>query len=149
MIETISDFKTRFQEALDDNNYKAADIAEKLDISRSTVSQWANGKTKPKRDRLLQVANLLSVNPSWLLGLDVPKKINREIIDANPVLRAALKHVSDSSFFDEVYTKKYRDSLLTKQGIRLIEAYDNAPSAIQEAVCKLLDIKKEDDNGKD
>lgn len=79
MLEIISDCKIRLQQALDFNNMKAIDLAERLHISRSTVSQWLSGKTKPKRDRLVEIAEILSVDPSWLMGLDVPMKKTVEV----------------------------------------------------------------------
>lgn len=147
MIENVSDCKTRLQEALNDNDMKATDLAERLNISRSTVSQWLSGKTKPKRDRLVDIANILSVNPSWLMGLDVPKKVDTDLIQESPMLRAGYKLStrSDSSaeLFNELYFEAYKRKFFTAEGITILEAYYNAPPAIKEAVLKLLDLQSE------
>ena len=86
IIRRTSDCKTRLQIALDAKGIKAVELARRLNISRSTVSQWLSGKTSPKRDRLVEIANCLEVNPAWLMGLDVPMPIIRD---------------SDEGIFDE------------------------------------------------
>lgn len=72
MVEIREDFKTRFARAIDQNDMKPVDVAKLAGISEATISQYRSGYSQPKKDRLVKLANILRVNPSWLMGLDVP-----------------------------------------------------------------------------
>lgn len=75
MIEQVSSFKDRLNEALRIRNIKPVELSEKTGISESTISQYRSGYAKPKEPRLGIIANALYVNPAWLMGLNVPMEI--------------------------------------------------------------------------
>ena len=75
MLEIEEEFKYRLEKALSIRGMKAIDLVNKTGISESAISQYRKGLTKPKHDRLVKIADALSVNPSWLLGLDVPMEV--------------------------------------------------------------------------
>lgn len=66
-----SDFKTRFKEALDLKEKTMADISKITGISRSSLSEYSNGKFVPKQDKVFLISKALDVSPSWLMGFDV------------------------------------------------------------------------------
>jgi len=72
MVKRIVPFKDRFEEALNIRDKKPIDIHNATGISQSTLSQYQSGYSEPKKERLSLIADVLSVNPAWLLGLDVP-----------------------------------------------------------------------------
>lgn len=72
MIELKEQFKNRFSTALELRNIRPVDLSKITGISESTISQYRSGYSKPKRDRLVVIANALMVDPSWLMGFDVP-----------------------------------------------------------------------------
>ncbi len=72
MIELKEDFRTRLEKAIALRDIKPVDLARKTGIAESTISQYRSGYAKPKEKRLLLIANALGVNPSWLMGMDVP-----------------------------------------------------------------------------
>ena len=72
MIEVVSTFQQRFNEALQIRDIKPVDIAKRTGISESTISQYRSGYAKPKQDKLAILSNALYVNPVWLMGLNVP-----------------------------------------------------------------------------
>ena len=47
-----------------------AKLAEKLGVSRSTVSMWEIGASQPDNDNLLQLAQILNISLDVLLGND-------------------------------------------------------------------------------
>jgi transcriptional regulator with XRE-family HTH domain len=71
-------FKKRLQKALDAKGWKPVDLAKRIDVSESTISQYRSGYAEPKTDRLQKIADALSVNPAWLLGIEVPMNIPDE-----------------------------------------------------------------------
>lgn len=53
-------------------NMKAIDLHDKTGIGKSSISQYMNGKVKPKQDRIYLMAQALNVDELWLMGHDVP-----------------------------------------------------------------------------
>lgn len=45
-----------------------SDIARKLDVTPSTISNWESGKARPRLDKMSQLADLLNVTVSELMG---------------------------------------------------------------------------------
>ena len=73
ILNLISSFQERLKEAM--NGMSVTDLAAELDISKQSVSAYINGTRKPKRLTISAMAQILSVNPSWLMGYDVEKYI--------------------------------------------------------------------------
>lgn len=82
MIKRVETFKNRFETALNLREMKPVDFALRTGISEATISQWRSGRTEPKSERLFMVANALRVDPTWLMGLDVPMDIREQIEQA-------------------------------------------------------------------
>lgn len=78
MEEKIQPFKKRLKEALEQRGMRAVALSEKTKISQSTISQYLSGYAEPKKERLTLIAEALNVNPTWLMGLDVPMDRNTE-----------------------------------------------------------------------
>lgn len=72
MNEKVDSFKNRLKFALDSQGLRAVDLCRKTKISQSTMSQYMSGYAEPKKARLQVIADALNVNPTWLMGLDVP-----------------------------------------------------------------------------
>ena len=51
-------------------------LAEKLNISKQTVSNWENENIQPSIEMLVRVATLFQVSTDYLLGLDNTQTIN-------------------------------------------------------------------------
>ena len=119
MIEIISSFKERFNEALSIRNIKPIELSEKTGISESTISQYRSGYAKPKDDKLVVLSNALDVNPVWLMGLNVPMELQKP----EPV------NVSIDIDYD---TDKIAEA------ISLFNIYQNAPKDLQQGIDALL-----------
>ncbi len=61
-------FSIRFKKCLKEKNIKQAELARSTKITPSSISDWSKGKYTPKRDKLIAIAEYLSVNPDWLVG---------------------------------------------------------------------------------
>lgn len=66
-------FGQRFSSVLEDSSETTYTIAEKLSLTPGTISRYANGLMAPKIPTLYMLANILNVNPLWLMGYDAPK----------------------------------------------------------------------------
>ena len=76
-------FANRLTIAMDAAGLTAADLARRLGISDAIISQYRNGKYKPRQDRLYQISQILGVSPAWLIGLDQPvteEQLDQELV---------------------------------------------------------------------
>jgi transcriptional regulator with XRE-family HTH domain len=78
MIELKEDFNKRLDYAMAVRGMRPVDLAMLTDISESTISQYRSGYAKPKEKKLALIANALNVDPSWLMGMDVPMEIRHK-----------------------------------------------------------------------
>ena len=68
----IDTFANRLNSAMKIRNIKATELSEKTGISKSSLSEYINGKYEAKQDGVYLLAKALNVNEAWLMGLDVP-----------------------------------------------------------------------------
>lgn len=59
----------RLREAMDNKNIKASELVEKSGVSKSNISGYINGKFTPTNINAIKIANVLGVQPEWLMGL--------------------------------------------------------------------------------
>ena len=74
-------FGKRLQIALDRKNIKQVELAERLECSKSRVSQWINNKHIPNSQILHRVAEELKVSEVWLLGESDEMTYDREELE--------------------------------------------------------------------
>lgn len=70
----ISNCAQRINELLEELNITQAEFSEKVGIDASTISLYCTGKRMPRQDKIAMICDKYSLNPSWLLGYDVPMK---------------------------------------------------------------------------
>ena len=68
----IDTFANRLNTAMRIRGIKATELSEKTGISKSSLSEYINGKYEAKQDGVYLLAKALDVNEAWLMGLDVP-----------------------------------------------------------------------------
>ena len=83
-MKLISSFQERFAEAAGEIN--VTQLADKLGISKQSVSAYLNGTRRPKQLTVSAIAQILRVDPAWLMGYDVekypPELSNQTALDA-------------------------------------------------------------------
>ena len=62
----------RLRYAMEQKNMNARELAGKANIKEQSVSQYINGRNKPSNLSAGAMAEILGVNPLWLMGFDVP-----------------------------------------------------------------------------
>ena len=65
----------RLSKALSDKGIKPQELSDKSGVSKSSISQYINGSHKPSNISAGKMANVLDVNPMWLMGFDVSMEI--------------------------------------------------------------------------
>ena len=51
-------------------NYSQVNLADKLGVTKQSISNWENGNIIPSVEMLLKIANVFSVTTDYLLGED-------------------------------------------------------------------------------
>ena len=57
-------------------NYSQVDVAEKLSVTKQTISNWENNNIQPSVDMLVKIADLFGVTTDYLLGRDITTRID-------------------------------------------------------------------------
>lgn len=70
----------RIKQALEIRKMKQADLVEKTGISKSSISTYLSGKYEPKQTNTYLIAKALDVDPTWLMGLDVPMENKKNFL---------------------------------------------------------------------
>ena len=97
-----AELKDRLDEALRLRNIKPVELSEKVGIPKSMVSYYLSGKTKPKADRVYDIAKFLNVNEAWLMGYDVPRERMPEQKKNDDLVKVIARLRNDPEFFDVV-----------------------------------------------
>ncbi|MQS53610.1 helix-turn-helix transcriptional regulator [Companilactobacillus mishanensis] len=72
------DLKDRMQKCRTQMNLTQDDVAEKLHVSRQTVSNWETGKTIPDSDSLTAISDLYNISIDDLMKPDLDLKKSSE-----------------------------------------------------------------------
>ena len=62
----------RIKEAINLRGFKQADIVKNTGINKGALSSYIKGNYLPKQVNLYKIAKALNVNPTWLMGYNVP-----------------------------------------------------------------------------
>ena len=74
----------RLKKALSDLNMKPQEIAARSGVSNASISQYVNGSHAPSNISSGKMGKILSGNPLWLMGFDVPREENVSDIPVSP-----------------------------------------------------------------
>lgn len=106
-------FGMRLTKALIYRDMKPHELAVKMGVSDGTISQYRKEDgIDPKIDRVAIIANILQVNPVWLLGYSVPMILE-------PQLRKP-----------------------TQEELDIIERYNESDESTKKAVCAILGLTR-------
>lgn len=111
-------FAKRLKESLQLRKMKQAELVLKTNIPKSSISSYLSGKYVPKQTNIYKIANVLKVNPTWLMGLDAP--------------------MFDSRSLDKISLTYMQFTL-----IELYRTYKNESNGTIDDFCNKCDIKKD------
>lgn len=80
----MTELNQRLSQTRRERKLRQHQVAEHLDVSLGTVSQWEQGKTKPNMRNLVLLAKLLNVSLDWLLsGVETVKETQKASYSSN------------------------------------------------------------------
>lgn len=98
-------FSNRFNELIKEKNISINDICKKLNVDKSAVSHWKNGKNIPTMDKLIELAKLFKVNVEYLAGTSNIKSI--ENLDQKVIQLLNILSENNPNTLVEFYGKLY------------------------------------------
>lgn len=78
--EKISTSNERIRQLLDELNISQIDFCNKTGIKPSALSNYLNNNRTPRQDALSLIADTYDINPTWLMGYDVPMYYDRSVL---------------------------------------------------------------------
>ena len=89
-------FKDNLKKIRKDNNLSQEELAEKLNVTRQSVSKWESGAAYPEMDKVIQICKMFNVNIDDLLNKDIKEvnEIKESKNNINKYIDAVLNYVT-------------------------------------------------------
>lgn len=119
-----AELKDRLKEALAVRQMRAVDLTEKAGVPKSAISFYLAGKSKPKADRLYNIAQALDVSEAWLLGYDVQMARTPDQKKNDQLAKLIVKMRADNDFYNTVLALSKLNEKQYRGVQQLIAAFD-------------------------
>lgn len=96
---------TIFEKLLQDNEVTPYKVAKATGIATATLSDWKNGKSTPKTDKMQKIADYFGVTLDYLLGNEEKPTAKSDELENDPLvgqLFAAYGHVKEHFDQDDI-----------------------------------------------
>lgn len=125
-------FHVRLKELRESRHLTQKDLAQKINLTQSTIAYYENGKKLPTTDNLLSIAKFFNVSADFLLGnskyRNFPDTAVHSLLGENP---------------------SYQDTPLTSEHRKLISYFDRLESENKEFIVgKMIELYKEQQTSK-
>lgn len=146
----------RFALLLKENNLTAYRVAKETNISQTTFSEWKNGRSNPKLDKMQLIADYFHVTLDWLMGntderqpiaqnkKDRSQAIGNQIKKYRKARHMTLLDLSKLVNLSESTLQRYESGLIHNISTDVIE---NFATALNIPVTVLLSYENENSNG--
>ncbi len=95
----MTGFGERIYELRNKNNMSQGDLADKLDVSRQTISKWENNMCLPETEKLVQLSEIFGVSTDYILKGE--EKIKKEYVYVKE------NDAQNTSAYNEKIIRKY------------------------------------------
>ena len=115
----------RLREALSARNMLPIELSRLSGIGKSAISQYLSGKVTPKQDKIYNLAQVLRVSESWLMGYDEPMEqapapASDDLPDLTPKDEREIMHLMDDM----------KEKLMQEEGL-MFDGQPASPESIQ------------------
>jgi len=69
----ITTFNDRFDTLCSESSLNDIQIAQRLGVSKQTISAWRSGQRSPKQPTIRTISSYFRVSIRWLMGFDTPR----------------------------------------------------------------------------
>lgn len=121
--------KNRLQELLDLLDISAAEMSRATGIPKSSISMWLSGERTMRQDKIGIISSHYHIDPSWLMGYDVP--IHRDYEQAIEDFRKIASEQKE---------------ILSQAEYEIIRKFRSENSDIQKAILRILKLDEDTKN---
>ena len=75
------------------NNLNQVELANKLNVSKQSVSNWENDNIHPSIDVLIRISKILKVSTDYLLGIDTENYGKSRMLDVTGLPEDTIYHI--------------------------------------------------------
>lgn len=83
---------SRLKQAMELRHMNASELSKKTNIAKSSLSGYLNSNFSPGSKKVIKMAEVLRVNPSWLLGDDCPMELEAEYFEPDAAAIEEIKN---------------------------------------------------------
>lgn len=122
-------FITKLKELREENNIQQKELADILNVSKSTISGWEVGRNEPNQEMLIKIATYFNVTIDFLLGRED---------DFGNVTISSGNVTGNGNTVNSHNVIGSRSAPLSTADAELLRKYHAAPTELRKAVDKLL-----------
>ncbi len=104
-----TNFNERLRKAMDSREISQTELSKKTKIRKDAISRYLSGNYEPKLDRVAIIAKVLNVNPSYLMGFNVP--MDKESDEHKKIRENISERCLNASFDELTKVKNYMDDI--------------------------------------
>ncbi len=108
-MDNLYIIKDRINEALMVRNMTRNELADKSGINKGTISRYLRGETIPRSLAIGRIAKALNVNPTWILGYDVPMEGDSMPIEINVELLTTTNQQKLLAYYEGLLDSQMED----------------------------------------
>lgn len=98
MNKKITNSRQRIIEMMNYFNLNQTEFCKKTGIQKSALSNYLNGVREPRQDQISLMVDPFNINPSWLMGYDVPMFLSGNVPESlNPEDKELLDRYHNAS----------------------------------------------------
>lgn len=98
----VASISERLREAMDIRQKKQIDLVRETKINRSAISRYLSGEYEPKSKPIYELAKVLDVSETWLMGYDVPMERPKAQKNNDAIADIVIRLRSDDEFLSVV-----------------------------------------------
>lgn len=142
-----------FLKLLKERGVKASDVAKATGIPQSTFSDWKNGRSKPKDEKLQKIANYFGVSTYYLRTGKKPYTLEFNADDLQKALNKSMaekygdENIEQQDYYIDSETEKIMEAMATNPKLRALyfAQSDLDPNVIQAFYDMVIAMKQKEE----
>ena len=108
MNKKITNSQKRIVEILDYFGISQTELCKRTGIQKSALSNYLNGDREPRQNQISLIADPFGINPTWLMGYDVPMFYPEDTPQAQEIRNSYLTNTFKLSEDEKQLIEAYR-----------------------------------------
>lgn len=141
MNKKITNSQKRIVEILDYFGISQTELCKRTGIQKSALSNYLNGDREPRQNQISLIADPFGINPTWLMGYDVPMFYPEDTPQAQEIRNSYLTNTFKLSEDEKQLIEAFRMLGKQKQETFLTSIIANAKKGQDSELYKVANDK--------